>query len=119
MIAELASSFIDIAVDKELENIVKKYGSRYNTFHEAWAVLKEEVEETQEALREFMDDFESIWYFVREDMCGDEDFSELLFNMLEEAKDIAREAVQCAAVCRRFYYTVKGLKEKEDEEQSQ
>ena len=48
MIAKNASKAIEKAVCYELQNIVKKYGPTYASEHEAYAVLKEEIEEAAE-----------------------------------------------------------------------
>ena len=50
MIDTLADGHLNSAVECELNNIRKVYGQQYNSLHEGYAVLLEEVEETQSEL---------------------------------------------------------------------
>lgn len=45
MIQDETKELINKAFCVELENAKKNYGDRYASAHEAWAVLKEEIEE--------------------------------------------------------------------------
>ena len=104
MIAQKASDEIDKAVAYELQNIVKEYGVTYASTHEAYAVLKEEVEEAQERLSYMLSHLDNIWAGVKE--------NNIAFIDVEQLKQfaiaLAEEAVQCAAVCERFEETIKG-----------
>ena len=106
MIAEKATESIDKAVAYELQKIVKEYGVSYNSTHEAYAVLKEECEEAQEALSYLFYHLNNIWTGVKENNIAHIDIEQCK----QFAYALAEEAVQCAAVCMRFEKTVKGGK---------
>ena len=105
MIAEKSSKSIEQAVCYELQNIVKEYGAVYASEHEAYAVLKEEVEEAADFMDRMNKNLAYIWALIKnnhiwrgqEAIAGTEKF----------AVELAEEAVQCAAVCERFLDTIK------------
>ena len=91
---------VDALVELEHKTIVEKYGEGYHSMHEGYAVLLEEVEEATEALREVQQHLACAWQDVREDarkLLGSE-----ILRVEHHAKDLAAEAVQIAAVCRRM-----------------
>ena len=102
MIAEKAEEAIEKAVAYELQNIVKKYGAVYASNHEAYAVLKEECEEAAESLDCVLFYLNQIWNNIRKNLIEKKDIN----LCKEQAKALAGEAVQCAAVCERFVETL-------------
>lgn len=48
MFSENAKTFVKTAIHSETENAEMKYGKKYHSLHEGYAVLKEEVEEAGE-----------------------------------------------------------------------
>lgn len=104
MIEQKATEAIKQAVCYELQKIVKDYGVTYNSNHEGYAVLKEEIEEAQDAFIGLNCNLSKIWNGVKINFITEMD--------IEHAKQfaiaLAEEAVQCAAVCERFLETVKG-----------
>lgn len=103
MIAEEATKCIDQAVLHEFRNIVKKYGPTYNSEHEGYAVLLEEVEEACEDADFMQDALKRLWLSIRQNNFSNYE----LAQVHELAKGLAEEAVQVAAVCERFMETVK------------
>lgn len=103
MIAEKAKESINQAAVYELQNIVKNYGATYASEHEAYAILKEEVEEVSEAFTGLTTMLETIWKRVRNNELG----TDIVEVCKDCAIDVAQEAVQCAAVCERFLETIK------------
>ena len=103
MIAGKATECIEQAVLHELRNIVKKYGPTYNSEHEGYAVLLEEVEEACEAAEFMQDALKRLWTSIRQNEFSNFELSQV-YNF---AKGLANEAVQVAAVCERFMETVK------------
>lgn len=105
MIATKATESINQAVAYELQNIVKKYGAEYASEHEAYAVLLEEVQEASEACRFMVSRTESIWCAIRNNLLKQQNYH--IEEVKKFALELAKEAVQCAAVCERFLETVK------------
>ena len=102
MIAEKAAESIDKAVAYELQNIVKKYGATYNSEHEGYAVLLEEVEEAGDDLKYINLLMNELWKEVKSDSVS----KDFLNSIKVGAIELAREAVQVAAVCERFEETI-------------
>ena len=105
MIAEKATEAIEQAVCYELQNIVKEHGAVYNSGHEAYAILKEEVEETEDAIKGLKDKLELIWSGLKVNILG----HTAIYEAKEFALGVAEEAVQCAAVCEKFLETFGGI----------
>ncbi len=111
MIATKASESINQAVAYELQNIVKEYGAVYASEHEAYAVLKEEIEEAADFMDRMNKNLAYIWALIKDNHIwrGQEAIAETE----KFAVELAKEAVQCAAVCERFLETIKREEEKE------
>lgn len=87
-------------VDFELDMANKEYGERFNSAHEAYAVMKEEYEEAKEALTDvsiFL--HECFWTGCRHDENNCIDFAEDIRN---EAIKTSCECIQVAAVAQKF-----------------
>ena len=85
------------AVDAEENAAISEYGL-FHSDHEAWAVLKEEVEELLELFDEdkIYVDLDKLWGKIRRD----ETISEGdLSDIYKWAKSCAEEAVQVMAMC--------------------
>lgn len=106
MIAERAIANIDKAIETELINIKVSWGDTYNSRHEGYAVLKEEVEEAEEALENLQNKLENVWSNIKLNWDSKKDVHEAE----SAAFSLASEAVQCAAICRKFLESSKGWK---------
>ena len=104
MIATKAKESIDQAVCYELQNIVKEYGPTYHSTHEGYAVLKEEVEEAADDMKQIEQLMEGVWDAVKMNFA----MKDQLCKLKAVAVALAGEAVQCAAVLERFLSTVGG-----------
>lgn len=105
MIAEKASESIEQAVVYELQNIVKNYGATYASEHEAYAVLKEEIEEAAEDMEQINRELAYLWDLIKTNHI--EAGGGAISKTIDYAKMLAQEAVQVAAVCMRFLETIK------------
>lgn len=103
MIAKKASDAVEQAVAYELQNIVKTYGATYASEHEGYAVLLEEIEEAEEALLNMNTKLNELWEQIKINFVGKTCLSQLEVS----SKELAKEAVQCAAVCERFIASIK------------
>lgn len=102
---------LEFVVDKEVKRAKAIHGDTYHSPHEAYAVLREEIEEAQRDLR----DIEQIFFkrdegFVRAGMWGlvscshmdkvsREAMRTMLNDIAKQAVYAAAELVQVAAVC--------------------
>ena len=99
MEAQLTKDFIKAAIDAEEENAKAQWGARYNSEHEAYAVLKEEVEEAADDLTIIQEDLGFLWNAVKGN--SDKPYSAALTHIIQVAEALATEAVQIAAVAKK------------------
>ena len=83
----------------------KEYGETFNSMHEAWAVMKEEVEEVQEKTEWVVHNVECSWNGVTSDN------KELFFPLVKYVKRYSLAAItellQVVAVCNK----IEGMRE--------
>ena len=99
MFSEVARLHINKAVMEETENAVKNYGETYNSPHEGYAVLLEEVEEAADDLTYIKNNLAVLWLSITTNDLKD---TTLLTDIEGTAQLLALEAVQIAAVCSKF-----------------
>ena len=110
MFTEQNIDLINQAVENEYKQICSTYGTKYNSEHEGYAVLKEEVEEVSDEL-EYINNFMRIlWLNVK----TNDKLNGSLNGIKERAKFLAQEAFQVAAVCQRFLNTLQGENKEND-----
>ncbi len=107
MEATLTKNFIKAAVAAETDNAKKNWGPTYHSEHEAWAVLKEEVEEAAEEEKTIQDCLGALWNAIRQGQ-QQERQKNSLYYILQHAQDLATEAVQIAAVAQKYLDTLEG-----------
>ena len=109
MEAEKTKNFIKAAIASETENAKEKWGDKYHSEHEAWAVLSEEVEEANEAFLKIGNITRILWHYVRKANKTEDDqrhHAENLRYLKDHAQELAIEAVQIAAVAQKFLDTL-------------
>lgn len=111
MINEKAQEHILSAIEMEKEAAISNRGY-FHSDHEAWAVLKEEVEELLELLDEYkiLADIDNLWGKVRRDemiYIGD------MTKIYNWAKSCAKEAVQVMAMIQKWG---EGIEQREQKE---
>ena len=99
MFSEVARLHISKAVMTETENAKKNYGDRYNSQHEGYAVLLEDVEEASDDLTYIKNNLGVLWQSIKTNDLKD---TTLLTDIEGTAQMLALEAVQIAAVCTKF-----------------
>lgn len=89
---------VEKLVDKELEAATERFGL-HHSWHEKYAVIKEEFDEAQDELNEILFDLKVMWKNVkRNDTDYADDISEDMYNA---AIRLACEAIQVAAMCKK------------------
>lgn len=89
------------AINSEYENAVETWGNKYNSLHEGYAVLKEEVEESETEMSLIKDELKTFWDLVKFGETGNLKL-QTIDNMRRAAERLALEAVQVAAVCMKI-----------------
>ena len=105
MEAQLTKNFIKAAIDAETESAKKNWGPTYASEHEAWAVLREEIEEADEEQKTIQYCSEALWHAIRNGNEQERSKSCLAY-ILEHAQNLATEAVQIAAVAQKYLDTL-------------
>lgn len=109
MEANKTKELIKSAIDAETESAKKNWGENYHSEHEAYAVLTEEIEETNEAFVKIASIQRVLWNFVRKAKKDDKDIKYLKDNLhylQDHAQELATEAVQIAAVAQKYIDTI-------------
>jgi len=110
MEAEHTIELIRDAIESATANAIERFGETYASKHEAWAVLKEEVEEARFEQDTIEDKLDNIWQLIRYNspvmgITG----RDYLIQIKDHAEALACEAVQVAAVCNKYLATL-GMK---------
>lgn len=66
MIDRNADKHLACATDCELANIRKVHGNKYNSTHEGYAVLLEEVEEAEDELERIREEMADLWQNIKQ-----------------------------------------------------
>jgi len=105
MIDEGMKKAIEKLAMEELERSNKRH-SLFNSTHEGYAVIKEEVEEAEEELNDMQGKLLTIWCNVRNDNAyGTMDGHVEILRKF--ALNLAAEAIQVAAMCSKFIESTK------------
>lgn len=86
------------AIQTETDNAKRLHGKTYASSHEAFAVLKEEVEEAQVEMENINNNLEALWQYIKKNTALDGTVERIQFF----ADNLALEACQIAAVCRKI-----------------
>lgn len=101
MFLDKTAKIIETAINSEKENAIENYGPTYNSDHEGYAVLKEEIEEADCDLKYIQDRLCDLWNGIKIN-----DYpkykQESIKSIVKEAKNLAMEACQIAAVGQKF-----------------
>lgn len=101
---------IEQAIENEYKKMCSTYGAKYNTEHEGYAVLKEEIEEAEEEIKIINDFFSRLWINIKRN----EHFVCELKGIKGRAQLLACEAFQVSAVCQKFLDTLQGGNKEND-----
>lgn len=86
-------------VRKELLNAIMVNGQHHSK-HEAYAVLKEEIEEAEDEIKELCERVDVLWFAIRKDW---DKYIEKHLELLGETTDRAiKELIQVAAMIEKF-----------------
>ena len=96
------------AIQKEYENACNEWGEKYNSLHEGWAIVKEEIAEAKEGYKGVKRSNKILWEALTRD---DIECAESGIELIQDyAYECVLEMLQVIACCRKLEKT---LKEKE------
>lgn len=100
MIDTEASKLITGAVEEELAHIRAVHGTQYNSLHEGYAVLLEEVEEAENELERVKEELSDLWLCIKQN--DNEGAVNALRRIATHSHFLIQESVQVAAVTNKF-----------------
>lgn len=105
-----SEKLVNNLIQAEYENACENYGDKFNSVHEAYAVLLEEIEEAKDEIKALEYSLSVIWQGVKENNnCQIESY-------LQDAKyssvEIIKEFSQVVAVANKFENTLQEKSEK-------
>lgn len=100
MFTEEAKKEVEKAIAAEVVN-AESYGTTYASEHEAYAVIKEELEETTEVLTQASKYLEYFWEKLKSGHFSEEDRKNNIVHIHQYAQSVALEAIQVCACCEK------------------
>lgn len=101
MIDDNTKTYIEAAIYAERDAAVAVHGV-FRSHHEAWAVLREELEELEETFAPFKavasSEMEDLWEMTRSDHVERESIS----NIYDSTVEIVQECIQVLAMCEKW-----------------
>ena len=88
---------VKVLVDEEAERSMIKH-PLFNSTHEGYAVIKEEIEEAAEELQDIDVNLEIMWNVIK----NNEKTDNYIYRIKEHAILLAAEAIQVAAMAQKF-----------------
>lgn len=101
MFAEKTESLIDESIYAEYTNAKEKWGDKYASMHEGFAVLLEEIEECRREQKGMRYNNKVLFNLI---MTGknDQAMNNTIAHIITNARHLALEACQVAAVCKKM-----------------
>ena len=101
MFADKTTGLIDEAINCEYTNAKEKWGDRYASLHEGFAVLLEEIEECRREQKGMRYNNRNLFNFI---MNGEkcQAMNITIAHIMTNARHLAMEACQVAAVCKKM-----------------
>ena len=100
MIDTMADKNLNSAVECELKHIREVYGYQYNSLHEGYAVLLEEVEETEAELERVREELSELWLCIKQN--DSKGAAEALRRIHTHSYFMLQECAQVNAVTQKF-----------------
>lgn len=97
-------NIVDQLIQAEYKYACENWGDKYNSLHEAYAVLKEEIEEVQNDFNFINNYFNSLWGSIKQDYAIDH----TLICLEDYTKHAMKELAQCGAVLQKIQNTIFG-----------
>ena len=100
MIKKETIELIRKAIEIETENASENYGEKYNSYHEGYAILKEEIEEMLYPAAKVSDELDTMWTDIKANITSA--IPDLADKMFDDLINLITEACQCCAVINKI-----------------
>lgn len=77
-------------IQAEYKNACEKFGDKYHSLHEGYAVLLEEVEEVEQEKKLLDLNIASIWYRIKQNELNKDDIKQALNHMMYTMQELAQ-----------------------------
>lgn len=101
-------NIVDQLIQAEYENACEKFGDKYNSLHEGYAVLLEEVEEVKPEITQLLNSFDVFWLWVKRNNQGHKYLC--VEDMYKATENAMKELAQVGAVLMKIKNTLEGIK---------
>lgn len=112
MIDDRTKSCIVDAVLAEMSAAIQNHGG-FHSHHEAWAVLREEVEEVEDCYMPFATTtsgaMRQLWDLIKMDAVHESDAKELIDEIYGAAEEFISECIQVMAMCHKWQWLIDGI----------
>lgn len=99
-----SEKLVNELIQAEYDNACDNWGNNYNSLHEGFAILKEEVEEVREEIKHLKMDKKVFWNNVKENEIAG--VKQMLIFLNEDVKDSIKELAQVGAVLQKIKNTL-------------
>lgn len=100
---------VDELIQAEYKNACEKFGEKYNSLHEGYAILLEEIEEAEAEMKKIKRDLEFLWLYTKR---NDIEMINLNLNRIQESDlSCIKELAQVGAVLFKIKNTINEAKE--------
>jgi hypothetical protein len=96
-------------IQAEYKNACEKFGEKYHSLHEGYAILLEEVEEAKESYADVDTYLEELWKGIRGWKLFDKEIC--LNKLLVDTQNAMKELAQVSAVLQKIQNTINEVKE--------
>ncbi len=90
-------------IQAEYKNACEKFGNKYSSLHEGYAVLKEEVEEVRDEYNSLLSNYHYLWENIKD---NDKDILSTIIEMQIDVIRQIKEASQIGAVLQKIKNTL-------------
>lgn len=102
--ANKSEKLVNELIQAEYKNACTQFGEKYNSLHEGYAVLLEEVEEAEIEMKKIKRDLESLWLFIKR---NDTEMINLNLGRIQESGlSCMKELAQVGAVFMKIKNTL-------------
>ena len=102
MFAPETEKLVEQLIQAEYINACEKFGEKYNSLHEGYAILLEEVEEVKSEVEKLSANLDVLWRKIKS---NDTDIKYLSHHMCSNACNVILESVQVGAVLQKIKNT--------------
>ena len=102
--SEKTDKLLDELIQAEYKNACEKFGDKYHSLHEGYAVLLEEVEEVKPEITQLLNSFDVFWLWVKRNnqvhkyLCVE--------DMYKATENAIKELAQVGAVLQKIKNTL-------------